>query len=143
MARPGLLVGQVAARSGLTRKALRLYESAGILPPPHRTAAGYRVYDDRALALLAFVARARRLGFTLAEIREIVAIRRAGGMPCSHVRSLVRRKVAELERMLADLSAVRGRLRALLAAGPLPTHRGPAVCPHIERISAPTQRRKP
>lgn len=139
----GLLVGQVAMRSGLSRKALRLYEAAGILPPPHRTAAGYRVYDDGALALLDFVAQARRLGFTLAEIKEIVAIRRTGGVPCPHVRSLVGRKIAELERTMADLGAVGRRLRVLLAMRPMPPPRGAAVCPHIETMSKPTKRRKP
>jgi DNA-binding transcriptional MerR regulator len=133
MGRPGLLTGEVAARSGLGRKALRLYEASGILPPPARTASGYRVYPADTLALLAFVARARRLGFSLAEIRDIVAIRRAGRPPCAHVRALARRKAAEVERALADLSGVRRQLRALLAARPARATGRAAVCPHIER----------
>jgi DNA-binding transcriptional MerR regulator len=55
--------------------------------------AGYRVYSQEALARLDFVAQARRLGFTLDEIKEIVAIKRAGRLPCQHVRDLVRRKL--------------------------------------------------
>ena len=83
-----MLIGQVAARSCVSRKALRLYEADGIVPAPRRTAAGYRVCNVDALVLLAFVKRARRLGFRLDEIKEIVAIRRSGRGPCSHVREL-------------------------------------------------------
>jgi DNA-binding transcriptional MerR regulator len=78
----GLLIGQVASRSGVSRKALRLYERAGILPPPRRTAAGYRVYGPETLGLLAFVTRAQRLGFRLVEIKEVVQITvRPGSVP--------------------------------------------------------------
>jgi DNA-binding transcriptional MerR regulator len=76
-----LFIGKVAAQSGLSRRALRLYEAAGILPRAARTPAGYRVYPTETLALLGFVAQARRLGFTLGEIRDVVAIRRDGAMP--------------------------------------------------------------
>ena len=61
MARDGLLIGEVAAKSGVSRKALRLYEKAGILPPSRRTASGYRVYGPETLALLGFVTQARWL----------------------------------------------------------------------------------
>ncbi|MGH9021919.1 MAG: MerR family transcriptional regulator, partial [Acidimicrobiia bacterium] len=84
MARDGLLIGEVAAKSGVSRKALRLYETAGILPPPRRTAAGYRTYGPETLPILAFVARARRLGFHLDEIRDVVGMRRLGRCPCPH-----------------------------------------------------------
>jgi len=69
MARDGLLIGEVAARSGVSRKALRLYEATGILPAPGRTASGYRLYREDALEILAFVTHARRLGFHLDEIK--------------------------------------------------------------------------
>jgi MerR family copper efflux transcriptional regulator len=87
MRRQGLLIGEVAARSGLSRKAIRLYEDTGILTPASRTEAGYRLYRDDVLPVLNFVLVARRLGFTLAEIAEIVAIRRAGQMPCTHIQA--------------------------------------------------------
>src|SRR5439155_7539508 len=73
MGHEGLLIGEVAKRSGASRKALRLYEEAGILPAPRRTQSGYRVYSSEALDLLAFVRQAQRLGVTLDEIKEIVA----------------------------------------------------------------------
>lgn len=132
MGRLGLLIGEVAAQSGVSRKALRLYEAAGILPPPTRTAAGYRVYGKETLAILAFVIQARRLGLGLEEIKEIVAIRRSGQLPCSHVRQLVHRKVADLDRTIRDLASVRNALRDLLASWSRRRGRIAAVCPHIE-----------
>jgi DNA-binding transcriptional MerR regulator len=123
--RKGLFIGELAAPSGVSRKAVRLYESAGILEKPARTEAGYRVYGPDAVAVLAFVVRARRLGLTLAEIRDIVAIRRAGQVPCVHVRALLREKAADLEAVLAELRAVLGAWRSRRT-------RAGTVCPHIE-----------
>jgi DNA-binding transcriptional MerR regulator len=97
----GLLIGEVAERSGIiTRKALRLYESRGIIPRARRTASGYRVYPPDVLGVLGFVARARRLGLTLSQIADITAQRRNGNAPCSHVRALLEQK--------ADGGGVRG-----------------------------------
>src|SRR6266851_2348827 len=93
----GLLIGEAAKLSGASRKALRLYEARGILPPAQRTATGYRIYPSEVLGVLAFVAHGRRLGLTLAEIRQIVALRRAGSAPCAHLRRLLERKAADLE----------------------------------------------
>src|SRR2546428_13141523 len=102
MGHNGLLIGEVAKRSGASRKALRLYEAAGILPAPPRTQSGYRGYSSEALDLLAFVRQAQRLGFTLDGIKEIVAIKRAGRAPCLHVRQLVRREAEGLEQRRLD-----------------------------------------
>jgi DNA-binding transcriptional MerR regulator len=132
MGRNGLFIGEVAARSGTTRKALRLYETSGILAAPRRTASGYRIYGSDALALVAFVRHAQRLGFTLEEIGEIVGIRRAGRAPCPHVRDLVRRKVTELDRRLEDLRQVRRGLGRLLNGWRSAPNARAAVCPHIE-----------
>jgi DNA-binding transcriptional MerR regulator len=133
MGRDGLLIGEVAKRSGTSRKALRLYETTGILVAPRRTASGYRVYHPETLGLLAFVRRAQRLGFTLDEIGAIIAIKRAGRLPCRHVRTLVRRKSAELDQRLTDLMAVRDDLRALLKRWRSTARSRAAVCPHIEQ----------
>ena len=142
MTRNGLLIGEVAAKSGVSRKALRLYETAGILPPARRTASGYRTYGPETLAILAFVARARRLGFHLDEIREVVGMRRSGRCPCPHVLELVRRKIVELDRTLADLTDVRRGLRELLRASSRSARRDEAaVCHHIERLTLVKGRR--
>jgi MerR family transcriptional regulator, copper efflux regulator len=100
MARDGLLIGEVATRTGVSRKAVRLYEASGILPASRRTAGGYRVFEPDTEATLAFVMQARRLGFGLGEIKDIVTIKRSGGTPCPHVREAVRRKARDLDSML-------------------------------------------
>src|SRR5262249_42532654 len=129
MERNGLLIGEVAARSGLSRKALRLYEARGILQAPPREPSGYPRYPADVLGLLAFVGQARRLGLTLSEIKHIVSLRRSGAAPCSHIRALLEQKAADLEAML---TAVRG----ILASWRATNGRLAAVCPHIEHIEA-------
>jgi MerR family transcriptional regulator, copper efflux regulator len=134
MARDGLLIGEVAAKSGVSRKALRLYEKAGILPPARRTGSGYRVYGPETLALLGFVTQARRLGFRLDEIKRIVALRRSGRTPCTHVLDLVHLKLKNIEQALTDLADVRGQLRGLLRSWQFRRHDSAAVCPCIEHL---------
>lgn len=142
MRREGLLIGEMASRSGVSRKALRLYERRGILPASRRTTAGYRVYGPETLSTLTFVAQARRLGFHLDEIREVVQIRRSGRCPCPHVLDLVRQKVEALDRTLADLAEVRRGLRGLLRLSARSPRRGEAaVCHHIERLKIQKGRR--
>jgi DNA-binding transcriptional MerR regulator len=143
MTRKGLLIGEVAKQSGASRKALRLYEAAGILAPPRRTVSGYRVYGAEALDLLAFVRQAQRLGFTLPEIKEVVSIKRAGRAPCPHVRDLVRRKADDLDQRLRDLTEVRDSLRALLDGWRTTGLRNAAVCAHIEKIGRTTNDNPP
>jgi len=141
MGRDGLLIGEVASRSGVSRKALRLYERTGILPASRRTTAGYRVYGPETLSTLDFVARARRLGFHLDEIKEVVQIKRSGRVPCPHVLDLVHQKVAELDQALADLTEVRRGLQNLLRSWRSARRGEAAICPHIERLKLVKGRR--
>jgi DNA-binding transcriptional MerR regulator len=104
----------------------------GILPLPARTGAGYRVYGDDVLGVLRFVTQARRLGFSLAEIRDIAAIRRSGQLPCPHVQNLVRQRVAAVEDTVRELTRTRQTLRAMLASWRSRPRRAAAVCLHIE-----------
>src|SRR6266478_2576812 len=135
MTHEGLLIGEVAARSAVSRKALRLYEKAGILPPTRRTGSGYRVYGPETLALLGFVTQARRLGFRLDEIKRIVALKRSGRTPCKHVLDLVHLKLENIEQALADLAEVRGHLRGLLHSCYSRRYRPAAVCPCIDQLT--------
>jgi MerR family copper efflux transcriptional regulator len=143
MGRNGLFIGEVAARSGISRKAVRLYEAAEILPLPRRSAAGYRIYGSDILPLLAFVGQARRLGFTLEEIKDIVSIKRSGRAPCPHVGDLVRRKVTDLNRTLTELTQVRDALRRLLQSGAGNCRSSAAICPRIEAANGPRREGTP
>jgi MerR family transcriptional regulator, copper efflux regulator len=115
-------IGQVAERSGFSSSALRYYEDIGLLSPSERSANGYRVYDDDALARLAFVARAKGLGCSLDEITDLLAI--WDGDRCGPVQrrfhDLVTVKIADAERQIAALTALVDQLRdaATRLAGP-------------------------
>ncbi len=106
-------IGELAAGAGLSTKALRYYESIGILPAPARTASGYRDYSDDALDVLGFVRSAQTVGLTLGEIREILAYRDRGEAPCAHVVDVIRRRAAMIEEQIAALERTQAELRRL------------------------------
>ncbi len=109
------LIGELAKRAGVTPQTLRYYERLGLLGPPPRSSSGYRRYDERAWRDLVFIKRAQALGFSLDEIKEVLTIARAGRAPCQRVLELAERHVAELERRLSELAALRDRLATALA----------------------------
>jgi len=111
-----LKIGELARRAGVTAKAIRFYERKRILPPATRATNGYRLYGDDAVEMLHFIKQAAGLGLTLAEIKDIIAIREGGRPPCTHVHQLLRDKAEELDRKLKDLVDVRQRIRRSLSA---------------------------
>jgi len=137
----GLKIGELARRTEVTAKAIRFYERKRVLPPAKRAANRYRLYDDDAVGLLYFVKQATGLGLTLAEIKDIIAIRRGGRPPCTHVHQLLRDKAVELDRKLKDLLELRRRIRRSLTAWKHRPVAAATVCPHIE-TSAGRGRRK-
>lgn len=118
-------VSEVLRRSGVTRKALRLYEARGILPPTRRTASGYRIYAGDVLDVLDFLQRGRRLGLSLAEINHIIGLRRSGTAPCTHVRRLLKQKETDLRALLVEV-------KRILKSWPQTNGVHAAICPHIE-----------
>ncbi len=127
-----LKIGELAHRAGVTAKAIRFYERKRILPAPKRAANRYRLYGDDVVGMLSFIKQATSLGLTLAEIKEIIAIRRGGRPPCAHVHRLLRDKAAELDHKLRDLLELRRRIRRSLTAWKQRPVAAAAVCPHIE-----------
>src|SRR5881296_846567 len=127
-----LKIGELAGRAGVTVKAIRFYERKRVLPPAKRAANRYRLYDDDAVGMLSFVKQATGLGLTLAEIKEIIAIRRGGRPPCTHVHRLLLAKAGELDRKLKDLLELRRRIRRSLTAWKRRPVAAAAVCSHIE-----------
>lgn len=130
-------IGELARRAGVTRKAIRFYEAAGVLPPPTRGVNGYRLYGPDTAETLRFITRATGLGLTLAEAREIIAIRQGGRPPCAHVHGLLTEKARELDRKLQDLLDMRRQVRRSLAAWKRAPGTKATVCPHIEAGTAP------
>jgi DNA-binding transcriptional MerR regulator len=110
----GLRIGEVAKASGLGVEALRFYERRGLLGRPRRTSANYRVYDASVLERLDFIRRAQAIGFSLDEIREILAESEGGRLPCQHVRELARAKLGELDERLREIRRHRRELARLV-----------------------------
>ncbi|MEU7401895.1 heavy metal-responsive transcriptional regulator [Streptomyces sp. NPDC044948] len=103
-------IGELAAELGVTPKTIRFYESGGLLPAPERTSAGYRVYGPQDVERLAFIKSAQRLGLSLDDIREILVFRDQGEPPCHHVRQLLTRQAADIQRRIDELQALREQL---------------------------------
>ena len=99
-----MLIGDLAAKAGLSAKTIRFYEQAGLMPAPPRTPAGYRDYPPGALDRLAFIGHAQVAGFTLAEIRSVLAIRDSGDPPCRHVTTLIGQHLTLVEQRIAKLT---------------------------------------
>lgn len=112
-----MLIGELAGRSGLSTKTLRFYESIGVLPPPDRTANGYRDYEPEILDRLAFIRASQAAGFTLDEIRHIIAIRDNGAAPCGHVADLLAAKAAQARQQISDLQQFLDQLERLRIDG--------------------------
>jgi MerR family transcriptional regulator, copper efflux regulator len=123
-------IGELAEQAGISTKAIRYYEQIGILSPPARTASGYRTYDEVALGRLGFVRAAQAVGFTLGEIRQIIAFRDDGQAPCAHVSDLLQRHADDLDARIRELQALRGELAQLAERA---TTLDPEQCPP-ERI---------
>ena len=109
-----LKIGEVARLSGIGIEALRFYERSGLLGRPGRTASGYRVYDRAVLQRLDFIKRAQVLGFSLDEMKQIIADKQAGKSPCREVREIVRHRLAELDEKMKEMRRYRNELGAAL-----------------------------
>jgi DNA-binding transcriptional MerR regulator len=115
MKNDSMKIGEVAKASGLGIETLRFYERSGLLGRPGRTESGYRVYHPDVLTRLDFIKRAQVLGFSLHEIKKIIADKQAGRSPCREVREIVRHRLDELDEKLKEIRRYRKELGAALA----------------------------
>ena len=124
--------GEVAAEAGVNVQTLRYYERRGLLPEPARRESGYRVYGPEAVRTVRFVKRAQDLGFGLREAETLLELAAGGPDACDAARELADEKIAELERRIADLQAMRDSLQRLVATCDLP--REDRECPLLHAI---------
>jgi len=127
-------IGELADRVGVNTKTIRYYESIKLLPEPARTQSGYRIYGPDDENRLTFIKTAQHLGLSLAEIREILALREAGTAPCEHVRGVLRQQVRDISRRISDLRRLRQELQTLDAAIDDIPREAAAVCRIIEHV---------
>lgn len=107
-------IGVAAARSGVSAKMVRHYEMLGLLPAVARTEAGYRLYTESEIHTLRFIRRGRDLGFSMAAIGELLALWQDRERTSASVRRIAAKHVDELERKIAELTAMRRTLERLL-----------------------------
>lgn len=112
----GLTAGKVARAAGVGVETLRFYEREGILDPTSRTPSGYRVYDQAAIDRLQFIQRAQKLGFTLREIRELIALDSDPEAECGDLRERATRKLDMVEQKISELQLIKHGLSALLTS---------------------------
>ena len=113
-AETSLSIGALAKATGTTVETIRWYERVGVLPAPARTAGNYRSYGPAHLERLSFVRRARDLGFTLDQVRELLRLADERGRSCDAVDRVAREHLEEVERKIADLVALRRVLQGLI-----------------------------
>lgn len=133
-----LTVSQLAAAANVGLETVRFYERRGLMPDPPRSAAGYRQYGPEAVARLAFIGRAKALGFTLAEIGELLALQDTN-RPCAEVRQRAQRRIDDIGRRVADLLAMKRSLATLVEQC-----EGASIdeCPLIDALSERRRRRR-
>jgi MerR family transcriptional regulator, mercuric resistance operon regulatory protein len=132
-----LSIGELSRRSGVNIETIRYYERIKMMPAPPRAASGRRIYGPAETRSLAFIRRSRELGFTLEEIRALLALSADdGNNSCAEVRQLAASHLADVRAKIADLRAMASVLSEAVRrcdAGELPG------CPLIDALSAATE----
>jgi DNA-binding transcriptional MerR regulator len=110
-------IGELSKRTSVSRESIRYYERVSLLPLPQRSDNGYRKYDQFDVERLQFVRHSRVLGFSIDEIREILAVREQERPPCQHVIKAIQKRIVEIETHIHDLERLRSDLNSLHEAG--------------------------
>lgn len=143
----GLTRSQLAERAQLNPETVRFYEQEGLLAPPPRTASGYRKFAEDVVDRLAFVKRAKALGFSLAEIRDFLIIQDEHADACAEVRDLLRNKLGMIHEKMAELQKLEAQLSSALRKcdqalkQQRPQH-GPKRCPVLRQMSDSRSRKE-
>lgn len=117
------LIGELAKRCNVTSDTLRFYEKNGLLIPSGRSSSGYRLYNEENLTQIRFILKAKQLGLTLDEIKELLAINlEAMKHSCAEVKSITQAKLAIIDEKIAQLTDIRTSLKII----------NDACCGHID-----------
>ncbi len=129
---PHITIGAVARRAAVGIDTIRYYEREGLLPSPRRRASGYRDYDTGAVERLRFIRRAKDLGFTLGEIRELLALSTDRERGVKSVKQRAEARHGEVEQRIRELQRVKRGLRQLIDA--CPGHGALEHCPILRAL---------
>ncbi len=127
-----LTIGKVARLAQVGVETIRFYEREGLVEKPPRAPSGYRQYPRETVARIRFIRRAKELGFSLKEIKELLALRVAPGTTCGDIRKRAKAKIDSIEEKIASLERMKEALQRLAARcrGKGPTSR----CPILEAL---------
>ena len=106
-------IGEVASETGVTAKSIRYYESINLIPAPERSEAGYRQYSDRDVQTLHFIKRSRGLGFSVAEVAELLSLYQDRERASAEVKGIVETRLSEIDQKISELESIRATLRTL------------------------------
>ena len=109
-----LKIGEVAKQSDVGIETIRFYERKGLLAEPQRRPSGYRQYDESVVARLQFIRRTKDLGFTLAEIKELLGLWFDASTRCEHVRQRAELKIQDIEGKILSLQKMKRSLNKLI-----------------------------
>lgn len=133
-----MTIGELARQCGVSRDTLRFYEREGLMAPPRRSSAGYRLYGESDIARLQFIRRAQATGLTLDDIRELLRVQHLKEPEaCHRVAARLRDRIAAIDHKIAELRAFRGEM----ARGLAQCEEGVGSCPVI--LSFVRRRRTP
>lgn len=131
-----LTIGRLAREAGVNLETVRFYERRGLLPRPPRSASGYRLFPKDAARRLRFIRRAQELGFSLAEIRDLLSLRMSATAKRTDVRKRAEAKIADIDAKIRSLDSMKRTLRKLTnsceGCGPI------AECPILESLDKET-----
>jgi MerR family mercuric resistance operon transcriptional regulator len=127
-----MTIGKLAKRCGVGVETIRFYEREGLIEEPQRRDSGYRQYPEETARRVRFIKRAKELGFTLKEIRELLALRIRPEATCGDVRHQAEAKIADIEQRIVMLQKMKQALARLTVAC---SGRGPtSQCPILEAM---------
>jgi len=124
--------GQLAKTSGVNPETIRYYEKLGLLPKPLRTESGYRLFSEEDIKRIKFIKRAKELGFTLKEIKELLQLRFETEGECSEVREIAEIKLKDVQKKIEDLEKIKSILEELI--NQCPSKGSILKCPIISSI---------
>ncbi|REJ87834.1 MAG: heavy metal-responsive transcriptional regulator [Planctomycetota bacterium] len=128
-----LTIGQVAQKSGVNIETVRFYEREALLPKADRSASGYRQFDESTIDRLTFIQRAKELGFTLNEIKELLALRVEPSSRCADVKSRAEAKIADIDDKIRTLRRMKNALVKL--TGECDGRGSTSECPILDALN--------